>query len=108
MRPFDDYVVNPDWILALLAAGKIACREARRLCVRCAKHVPQLMANIDQYDRMLREEDLERHICSVQRAVRRNMRPFKTLPAVVAWLRQFEEILPRHSFLVLHGPSLCA
>ena len=102
---FDDYAVQPDWVMLLLQSGKIHVQEARRLALRVVRNLPQVLSILETMEGDQMETRLQQHVCAVQQALAEQQYPFKVLPQVVAWTHEFSKLRARYKFLVLDGPS---
>ena len=104
-RPFDTYLVNPQWIQNLVQLGKMTVEDARIEMLRTAKCLPRNLENLERLQQEKRRLELAEHIRSVQKQLDAKRKQAKVLPAVTQWLQSFATVEQRYAFLVLDGPS---
>ena len=105
--PYRDYLVSGDWVMNLLQQRKIAFGDARAELIKVGKNLPRLLQNLDKMGTRRRTDFVARATWSgcieielVEKAV-----PFRKVPAVEAWLAQYQHDFFRYRFLVLEGLS---
>jgi len=104
-RPFDTYLVNPDWVWSLLQTGKMAEPLARQQFVAIGKNLPRNLEGLAKLQQERAGEKLKVHMEAVRTALRGVSRPMRSLSPVSAWLDSFNVLAHRYKFLVLDGPS---
>ena len=104
-RPYDTYLVKPDWIQNMLQMGKMTQEDARAELLRTTKCIPRQMDNMDRLAQETERMSLAEHIREVQRELEGKRLQTRVIPAVTEWLRTFDTLEPRYRFLVLDGPS---
>ena len=105
LLPYRDYLVSGEWIMNLCQAGKLEYGVARVELVRSAKNLCRLLPCLEKWRRERDELTLQGHVSVIKAAIALQKKPFKTLPAVTAWLATFSSTKMRYKFLVLEGPS---
>ena len=89
----------------LLQQRTLAFACARAELIKVGKSLPRLLQNLDKWEH---EEDqimLQGHIGQVASKLILLKRPFRKVPAVEAWLAQYQHDLFKYRFLVLEAPS---
>jgi len=105
LSPFQDYLVSGEWIMNLVQACKITYSSAREELIKSAKNLQRLLPGLEKWKKERDELQLQTQIAEVQAAIGKQKRPYKTVPAVVAWQQTFNVMKMRYKFLVLEGPS---
>ena len=105
-RLFKDLLVNPDWAFQLLQQGKITTATAHDTIVRCAKNVPNNLANLTGYTRQVTTQAEATTLEEAAQSLTSTAKPFRALPEVEQWRRAYGVAARRYKFLVLEGPSL--
>ena len=89
----------------LLQQRKLAFDDARAELIKVGKKLPRLLQNVDKWEHAAEQTVLQGHIGQVALKLSLLKRPFRKVPAVEAWLAQYQHDLFRYRFLVLEGPS---
>ena len=105
IQPFRDYLVNGEWIMNLVQAGKMDYKVARREMITSAKNLPRLLPALDRWHMEMNRLSLVTQIESVQAELDATRKPFTRLEAVTAWVASHEQNAMRYKFLVLCGGS---
>ncbi len=84
---------------------KMRYQDARQQLILSAKNLPRLLPCLDRWHRERRNMVLEARVSEVETVLARQRRPFRTLPAVDAWMEDCQNIRMRMPFLVLEGPT---
>ena len=105
LSPFRDYMVQGEWIMNLIQAGKMSYEQARVELIRSAKNLTRLSPCLDKWHHETKRLRLGQQIQEVQTRLAARRLPFRTIPAVSAWLDSMQQEQPRHKFLVLNGAS---
>ena len=105
IEPFHTYLVNGEWVLNLVQAGKMHPQVARAEIIKTAKNLPRLLQNLDKYVSEMREQRLRDRIAQIELELQRSERPFKIFPEIERWKEEHAVARPRYRFLVLVGPS---
>ena len=104
-RPFDTYLVNPQWIQNLVQLGKMTVEDARKEMLRTAKCLSRNLENLECLEKERSRVVMAEHIRDVQAQLDAKRKQVKVLPAVTQWLQSFATVEQRYTFLVLDGPS---
>ena len=80
-------------------------RDARSLINRCVSGSQRLVRDLDGCAEQLEVDLIEKDMAMLREHSRQIDRPFRVLPAVVAWSSQYDQLLCRYKFLVLEGDS---
>ena len=89
----------------LLQQRKLAFGDARVELLKAGKNLPRCLQNLNKWDHEEEQTLLQGHIGQVALKLSLLKRPFRKVPAVEAWLAQYQHDLFRYRFLVLEGPS---
>jgi len=103
--PYHDYLVSGEWVMNLLQQGKMDFDPARTELVKVGKNLPRLLQCLDKWQQEHDNQQLQGHIILMTAKLNALKRPFRKIPAVDAWLADFEVDALRYRFLVLEGPS---
>ena len=104
-RPFKDFNVRPDWLGNLTACGKLKVRDARTLINRCVGGSQRLIRDLDGCAEQLEVDQIQHDMATLREHTRQHDRPFRVIPSVVEWSRQYDSLANRYRFLVLEGDS---
>jgi len=104
-KPFSSYTVKDTWISVLYQAGKISAEVARDAYLQCLFKAESNIRQLEfvEHHRGMLEQAAQREI--IEKSLQSQQLPFKVIPEVVEWQRQYDELKSRHKFLVLDGPS---
>lgn len=103
--PFRDYPVNGNWIFSLVQAEKLEYKEARAELVKTGQCLSKRLSDLDKWYREVEQAKLEAHVQERQRALQRQLCPFRRVEAVDNWVLENSTPRMRKRFLVLEGPS---
>ena len=98
-----DYVVQPQWVLNMMAMGKMSLQAAREHLVKQGRDLPRLLASIDAYAEERKQLSLQKHMKEVVAALKDLALPFVSIPEVDAWVEAHKVLRWRYPFLVLVG-----
>ena len=104
-RPFHDFAVQSQWIMNLYAAEKLTAERTRMLLCQTPGRAEHLVREVD----FCEQERIRRQVAELRREAERalasTLLPFRSIPAVEEWQRQYTDHKHRYKFLVLEGPS---
>ena len=89
----------------LLQQRKLAFGDTRAKLIKVGKNLPRLPQNLDKCEHEEEQTLLQGHIGQVASKLSLLKTPFRKVPAVEAWLAQYQHDVFRYRFLVLEGPS---
>ena len=104
-QPFDDYLVNANWIWNHVQAGKISVEAAKAEFIRCGNRLTQHLPNLDRLRSELIALQLAETIAAKEAAFAAERRPFKKIKPVQKLVEDLDVPRERRKFLVLDGPS---
>ena len=104
-RPHFDFPVSPTWVMGLLSAGKLSCDVARHHITMNIQGAPRFLQEIAVHEQAAKQQEVLEYHRAVAEKLRKTQRPWRKLPQVEEWLKQYEEVKERYQFLVLDGPS---
>ena len=105
-QPFDEFPVNPDWVMTMVAGEKMALRVGREQMIRCGKGLNRRLNDLERLAQARREIKLEARVREVQRHLESTALRFHQFPVVQQWLAHAGAPFQRRKpFLVLEGPS---
>ena len=104
-KPFRDYLVNGEWIMSLIQAGKMSYKNARAEIIRSSKNLPRLLPALDRWHVETQRIALQAHMEEVQRDLEAIKKPFRRIDAVADWIASHQVNAMRYKFLVLCGGS---
>ena len=104
-RPFKDFQVRPDWLASLAACGKLKYRDARQLVNRCISGSQRVIRDLDGCQEQLEADLIAEDMAMVRRHCQVADKPWRQIPVVLEWSRQYELVQSRYRFLVLEGAS---
>ena len=107
VRPWLDFAVRDTWITSMYAADKIIFKEARAAYVRTVHRAAQNVQQLEFCNRERQKVALHEKRRRIEEELRMTFHPWKTVPEVSRWERQYEQKLGRYLFLVLDGDSFC-
>ena len=102
---FRDFHINENWVWNFLSAGKISIAVARAEFQKVTRHLSTNLDQLAAVERAQREDTIRRAIAETAALLEPSFAQFKVLPAVEAWERECEDVVPRRRFLVLCGGS---
>ena len=105
IEPFKTYLVNGEWVMNLVQAGKLDLQCARAEIIKTAKNLPRLLSNLDKFVQGQKEERQRSRIQQIELEIAKSERPFETFPEIESWKAEHALAKPRYRFLVLVGPS---
>lgn len=102
---FSGYLVQPSWLLNLLQQDKITPAVCRAAVLRTCQNVAKYLKDLEtlEQERLKEETRAEQH--RVMEVLAKRRKPFRVLPVVQQWRRQYDDDAFRYKFLVLEGPS---
>jgi hypothetical protein len=107
VRPWIDFAVRDTWITSMYAADKIIFKEARAAYVRTVHRAAQNVQQLEFCNRERQKVALHEKRRRIEEELRETFHPWKVVPEVSRWERQYEQKLGRYLFLVLDGDSFC-
>jgi len=103
--PFQDYLVNGEWVMNLLQQQKLEFQSARAELVKVGKNLPRLLQCLDKWEQEHENARLQGRIADIMAELNADKKPFRRIPEVEEWLAQYTKNRMRYRFLVLEGPS---
>ena len=107
VRPWLDFAVRDTWITSMYAADKIIFKEARAAYVRTVHRAAQNVQQLEFCNRERQKVALHEKRRRIEEELRETFHPWKVVPEVSRWERQYEQKMGRYLFLVLDGDSFC-
>ena len=104
-RPFKDFLVSAQWVVALLQSKKISAKYAKELILQTCHNVTRYLKEMEVLEALERQSLVERTLAEAHAHLSTVRKRFKTIPAVQIWKAQYSSHDFRYKFLVLDGPS---
>ena len=104
-RPFKDFLVSAQWVVALLQAKKISAKYAKELILQTCHNVTRYLKEMEVLESLERQTLVERALAEAHAHLSTVRKRFKTIAAVETWRAQYRSHDFRFKFLVLDGPS---
>ena len=106
--PFTGFPVNGNWIMSMLSSGKMKFEHGRREISRIPNGIARRLADLSVWEAEAKARRLDVLKKARLEALAAEMKPFRQLPEVDAWLQESKAVSMRKKFLVLEGPSKVA
>ena len=95
VRPWIDFAVRDTWITSLYVADKIVYQEARAAYVRTVHRAPQNVQQLEFCNRERQKVVLMEKRRRIEEELRSTFHPWKAVPEVSRWERQYEQKMGR-------------
>jgi hypothetical protein len=104
--PYEDFVVNPEWVTVLWQTKKLTDERAVEQYVFCKKDVKRHVDNVRYHQRLEHELAQSLRVTKVTQTLQAKLLRRRFVPAVEeVWLPQQQVLQARQRFLVLDGPT---
>lgn len=106
LAPFKDFRVNPDHVMAFVQSGKMTIEDAMSELLKTYKDAEKHIGTLEFCKRKLAMVATEQRISDRVKQLARTRFPRRRIPIVDdVFLPHMAQVLDRHRFLVLDGPS---
>ena len=104
-QPWIDFAVRDAWITSMYAADKILFEVARSAYIQTVHNARANVAQLEFCHGHRQKQALQLKMRRIEEELRETMFPWRVLPDVTKWDKQYDSKLGRYLFLILDGES---
>lgn len=100
-----DFPVKDTWSSSFLACRRIAAVVAREKYLQSGCRAQYNMQQLGYVEMERKKLEVMARVTEVESLLLRDLKPWRTFPAINRWWQQYSTLMDRYRFLVLDGPS---